>query len=69
MPAASRAIRYGVPHRLNPQLSTLFTNPAYGLKLGHNTLPEMLRATRLFAGRKADLNAHHDEFHLRVYGV
>lgn len=69
MPAASRAIRYGVPQRLNPQLAALFINSAYGLNLPHNNLPAALREARLFAGRKPDLNAVNDEFHLRFYAA
>jgi ATP-dependent DNA helicase RecG len=69
MPAANRAIRYGVPQRLNPQLAALFHSPAYGLKLPSGNLPALLRESRLFAGRKTDLNAFNDEFHLRFYAA
>jgi ATP-dependent DNA helicase RecG len=69
MPAAARAIRYGVPQRLNPQLAALFGSAAYGLNLPSGNLPAMLRAARLFAGRKADLNAFNDEFHLRFHSA
>jgi predicted HTH transcriptional regulator len=69
MPAAARAIRYGVPQRLNPQLAALFTNPAYGLHLPPGNLPKLLRDARLFAGRKPDLNAFNDEFRLRFYAA
>ena len=69
MPAANRAIRYGVPQRLNPQLAALFGSAAYGLKIPPGNLPEMLRESRLFAGRKTDLNAFNDEFHVRFYAA
>ncbi len=69
MPTANRAIRYGVPQRLNPQLAALFGNTAYGLKLLPGNLPEMLRESRLFARRKTDLNAFNDEFHVRFYAA
>ena len=69
MPVAARAIRYGVPQRLNPQLSAIFANPAYGLALAPGGLPMLLRQARLFAGRRADINANNDEFRLRLYGV
>ncbi|MCA1591726.1 MAG: putative DNA binding domain-containing protein [Acidobacteria bacterium] len=68
-PAMQRAIRYGVPQRLNPQLSALFTSPAYGLKLPHGGLPALLRESRLFSGRKTELHAFNDEFRLRLYGA
>ncbi|MBA3321192.1 MAG: putative DNA binding domain-containing protein [Pyrinomonadaceae bacterium] len=69
-PAAQRAIRYGIPQRLNPQLAAIFTSPAYGLDLAHRGgLPMLLRQSRLFSGRRPDLNAFNDEFKLRIYGI
>ncbi len=68
-PAAQRAIRYGVPERLNPQLAALFKSPAYGLRLPGGGLPALLRDARLFAGRKAELHALNDEFRVRLYAV
>ncbi len=68
-PPAQRAIRYGVPMRLNPQLAALFLNPAYGLKLQTGGLPMLLRHSRLFSGKRADLYAFNDEFRLRLYGI
>jgi ATP-dependent DNA helicase RecG len=68
-PPAQRAIRYGVPQRLSPQLASLFSSPAYGLKLGSGGLPMLLRQTRLFSGKRADLHAFNDEFRLRIYGI
>jgi predicted HTH transcriptional regulator len=69
MPAAQRAIRYGVPQRLNPQTHALLTNPAYGLDLAPGGLPLLLRQARLFANRRPDINAINDEFRVRLYGV
>ncbi|MEA2176474.1 MAG: ATP-dependent helicase RecG [Blastocatellia bacterium] len=68
-PAAQRAIRYGIPQRLNPQLAAIFQSPAYGLDLAHGGLPQLLRNARLFSGRKADINAFNDEYRLRLHGV
>ncbi|MBV9958754.1 MAG: putative DNA binding domain-containing protein, partial [Acidobacteria bacterium] len=68
-PPAQRAIRYGVPMQLNPQLAALFSNPAYGLKLPPGGLPMLLRKTRLFSGKRADIHAFNDEFRLRLHGV
>ncbi|HJR09188.1 MAG TPA: RNA-binding domain-containing protein [Pyrinomonadaceae bacterium] len=68
-PPAQKAIRYGVPQRLNPQLAAIFRSPAYGLDLPHGGLPMLLRQTRLFSGRRADINLFNDEFRLRLYGV
>jgi predicted HTH transcriptional regulator len=68
-PPAQKAIRYGVPQQLNPQLAAIFRSPAYGLDLPHGGLPMLLRQTRLFSGRRADINSFNDEFRLRLYGV
>ncbi|MDX6271880.1 MAG: ATP-dependent helicase RecG [Acidobacteriota bacterium] len=68
-PPAQKAIRYGVPQQLNPQLAAIFRSPAYGLDLARGGLPMLLRQARLFSGRRADINAFNDEFRLRLYGV
>jgi ATP-dependent DNA helicase RecG len=68
-PAMQRAVRYGVPQRLNPQLAALFKSPAYGLRLPAGGLPMLLRESRLFAGRKTEIHAFNDEFRVRLYGV
>ena len=68
-PCAQRAIRYGVPQRLNPQIAALFTNPAYGLDLPRGGLPMLLRQARLFANRRPEIYAFNDEFRVRLYGV
>ena len=68
-PVAQKAIRYGVPQRLNPQLAAIFSSPAYGLKLPSGGLPMLLRASRLFSNRRTELNAINDEFRLRLHGV
>jgi ATP-dependent DNA helicase RecG len=68
-PSAQKAIRYGVPQRLNPQLTALFYNPAYGLELTHQGLPTLLRQARTFSGRRPEIFAFNDEFRLRFYGI
>ena len=68
-PEVLRAVRYGVPARLNPQLAAVLASPAYGLDLPVGGLPMLLREARLFAGRKPELRAFNDEFRLRLYGV
>jgi ATP-dependent DNA helicase RecG len=68
-PTAQKAIRYGIPFRLNPQLAAIFKSPAYGLNLTHGGLPILLREARLFSGRRADVHAFNDEFRLRLHGV
>src|SRR5882724_2312491 len=68
-PIAQRAIRYGVPQRLNPQLVSMFTSPAYGLELPAGGLPMLLRESRLFSGKRSEIVAFNDEFRLRMYGA
>ena len=68
-PVAQKAIRYGVPQRLNPQLHAIFKSPAYGLKVPDGGLPALLRAAREFSGRRAEIVAFNDEFRLRMFGA
>ncbi|HEV8368040.1 MAG TPA: RNA-binding domain-containing protein [Pyrinomonadaceae bacterium] len=67
-PVAQKAIRYGIPQQLNPQLAAILKSPAYGLKLPLRGLPQLLREARRFSNRKAEIVAFNDEFRLRVYG-
>jgi hypothetical protein len=68
-PVAQKAIRYGMPQRLNPQLASALTSPAYGLKLPLRGLPALLRESKRFSNRKAEIVSFNDEFRLRIYGV
>jgi len=68
-PVAQKAIRYGMPERLNPRLAAVLTNPAYGLKLRLQGLPALLREAKRFANRKAEIVSFNDEFRLKIYGV
>ena len=68
-PFAQKAIRYGVPLRLNPQLAAIFSSPAYGLQLARGGLPMLLREARLFANRRPEIAAFSDEFRIRLFGI
>ncbi len=68
-PVAQKAIRYGMPERLNPRLAAVLTNAAYGLKLSLQGLPSLLRESRRYSGRKAEIVSFNDEFRLRLYGI
>jgi ATP-dependent DNA helicase RecG len=68
-PAMQRAIRYGIPQRLNPQTAAVFNSPAYGLRLPDGGLPMLLRESRLFSGRKSEVHTVNDEFRVRLYGA
>jgi len=67
-PVAQKAIRYGMPQRLNPQLASVLTSAAYGLPLSLRGLPSLLREAKRFSNRKAEIVAFNDEFRLRIYG-
>jgi ATP-dependent DNA helicase RecG len=68
-PVAQKAIRYGVPQRVNPQIAALFSNPRYGLQLPRGGLPMLLREARMFSNRRPEVVSFNDEFRLRIYGV
>ena len=68
-PPAQRAIRYGIPQRLNPQTAAVFASPAYGLSLPAGGLPALFRNARLFSGRRPEIHTFNDEFRLRLFGV
>ena len=68
-PTALKAIRYGMPERLNPRLAAIFANPGYGLTLPSGGLPMLLREARQFANRLPDIAAFNDEFRLRLHGL
>ncbi len=68
-PVALKAIRYGMPERLNAQVAAIFSNPAYGLTPAHGGLPMLLREARSFSNRLPDIAAFNDEFRLRLHGV
>jgi ATP-dependent DNA helicase RecG len=67
-PVAQKAIRYGIPERLNPRLTAVLTSSAYGLKLSLQGLPALLREAKRFSNRKAEIVSFNDEFRLRLYG-
>ena len=69
VPPAERAIRFGIPMRLNPQLVAMFSNPAYGLNLPQGGLPMLLNKTRLFSNKRSDINAFNDEYRIRLHGI
>jgi len=67
--SGARAIKYGVQQRLNPQIASVFINPAYGLALPNGGMPMLLQQARTFSGRLPDIVAFNDEFRLRIHGV
>jgi ATP-dependent DNA helicase RecG len=67
-PAVIRAVRFGIPQRLNPQIKAIFTNIGYGLKLPTGGMPALLKQSRLFSGKRTEIHAFNDEFRMRMYG-
>ncbi|MBP6002873.1 MAG: putative DNA binding domain-containing protein [Pyrinomonadaceae bacterium] len=67
-PPASRAIRYGITQRLNPQIAAIFTRREYGVNAPHGGLPMILRQSNRFSGRKPEIYLANDEFKLKIFG-
>src|SRR5262249_32783217 len=44
--SGARAIKFGVQQRLNPQIASIFTNPAYGLTLPDSGVPMLMQQAR-----------------------
>lgn len=68
-PGALKAIRFGIPQRLNPQIAAIFSSPAYGLSLSPGGLPMVFREARKFSNRLPEIIAFNDEFRLRLHGI
>jgi predicted HTH transcriptional regulator len=68
-PTALKAIRFGVPERLNPQTAAIFSNPAYDLKLTGGGLPMILREGKSYSNKLPEIVSFNDEFRLRIHGV
>ncbi|CAN5455541.1 helix-turn-helix domain-containing protein [soil metagenome] len=68
-PPASRAIRYGITQRLNPQISAIFTRREYGINAPHGGLPMILRQSNRFSGRKPEIYIANDEFKLKIFAA
>jgi predicted HTH transcriptional regulator len=67
VPPASKAIRYGITQRLNPQIAAIFHKPEYGIEGLNSNLPNILRQTREFSGKRTEIYTTNDEFRLRIY--
>lgn len=67
--AASRAIRYGITQRLNPQIAAIFSRREYGSNVPKGGLPMILRQANKFSGKRPEIYTANDEFKLKMYGV
>lgn len=68
-PPASRAIRYGITQRLNPQIASIFCRREYGTQTPHGGLPMLLKQSNRFSGRRPEIYTTNDEFKLKIYGA
>lgn len=69
VPPASRAIRYGITQRLNPQIASIFSRREYGTSVPLGGVPMILKQSERVAGKRAELYTANDEFKLKLYGV
>jgi len=68
VPPASRAIRYGIAQKLNPQIAAIFSKREYGTNVPKGGLPMILRSSKYFSGRRVEVQTLNDEFKLKIYG-
>ena len=69
VPPASRAIRYGITQRLNPQIASIFSRREYGTSVPRGGVPMILKQSERMAGKRAELYTANDEFKIKIYGV
>jgi ATP-dependent DNA helicase RecG len=67
VPPASKAIRYGITQRVNPQIAAVFSRREYGINLPRGGLPMILKQAKHFSGKPAELYTTNDRFKLKVY--
>lgn len=69
VPPASRAIRYGITQRINPQIASIFNRREYGTNVPRGGLPMIMRVSKDFSNRNAEIYTSGDEFKLKIYGL
>ncbi len=69
VPPASRAIRYGITQRINPQIAAIFQKREYGTSIPKGGLPMILKQSRRFSGKRSEVYTSNDEFKLKIYGT
>ena len=69
VPPGSRAIRYGIAQRLNPQISSIFNRREYGAGVPRGGIPMILKQSERVSGRRAEIHTANDEFKLKIYGA
>lgn len=67
VPPASKAIRYGITQRINPQIAAIFSRREYGINLPRGGLPMILKQAEHFSGIRAELYTANDKFKLKIH--
>lgn len=67
-PPASKAIRYGITQRLNPQIASIFGRREYGASVPRGGLPMILKQSEHISGKRTEVYTANDEFKLKIYG-
>ena len=67
VPPASKAIRFGIAQKINPQISAIFSRREYGAKIPQGGLPMILKQSSDFSGKRVELYTTNDEFRLKIY--
>ncbi len=65
-PLGSKAIRFGITQRINPQISAVFSRREYGIRLPQGGLPMILKQSQLFSGERVELKTNNDQFSLKI---
>ena len=69
VPPASKAIRYGITQRINPQIASIFSKREYGANLPRGGLPMILRGSQQFSGKKVEIYTSNDEFKIKIHSL
>ncbi len=69
VPPASKAIRYGITQRINPQIASIFSKREYGSNLPRGGLPMILRGSQQFSGKKVEIYTTNDEFKIKIHSL
>lgn len=69
VPPASKAIRYGITQRINPQIAAIFPKREYGATVPNGGLPMILRSSHYFSGKRVEVYTSNDEFKLRIHSA
>ena len=69
VPLASKAIRFGITQKINPQISAIFSRREYGVAVPRGGLPMILKQASLFSGKRTELYTSGDQFKLKLHSA